>query len=202
MIGHGGRVYGQLDVDCDTSDRAAFKAVADILPKGAVWLTSTLKRTRLTAAALIAAGELGDPKIEVEHDLIEQSFGDWQETLNWDEIHAAKDGIAMAFWDDPANNSPPGGESFADHMARVGAVIGRLTEKYSGRDIIAVSHGGTIRAAIGLAINVSAEHAIRFHITNLSLTRLDHFEDYPTNAWRVTGVNAPPGMVPTRESIP
>lgn len=35
-----GRLYGQTDLACDTSDTAALKALAAILPKGALWVTS------------------------------------------------------------------------------------------------------------------------------------------------------------------
>ncbi len=46
------RMYGSLDEDCDTSDRAVFEGVAAKLPKEALWITSPLKRTKQTAQAL------------------------------------------------------------------------------------------------------------------------------------------------------
>src|ERR1700709_1736250 len=51
-----GRIYGQKDLGCDTSDRVVFDAVAKILPRHAVWYASSLKRTHQTAAAIWAAG--------------------------------------------------------------------------------------------------------------------------------------------------
>ena len=35
-------------------------------------------------------------------------------------------------------------------------LIERLNEKHRGRDIVAVTHGGTIRAALGLALGIPA----------------------------------------------
>ena len=54
-----GRCYGQTDVACDCTDAAAFAALARMLPEDAVWVTSTLKRTHLTATAIVRAGLAG-----------------------------------------------------------------------------------------------------------------------------------------------
>ncbi|HEY6334366.1 MAG TPA: histidine phosphatase family protein, partial [Alphaproteobacteria bacterium] len=48
----GGRIYGQTDIECDVSDRASFAALAARLPRGALWVSSNLKRAYLTAAAI------------------------------------------------------------------------------------------------------------------------------------------------------
>ncbi|MBN8920463.1 MAG: hypothetical protein J0H62_07200, partial [Rhizobiales bacterium] len=60
----GGRIYGQSDLDCDCSDTGKFTAIASDLPRGAVWLTSNLGRTRQTAAAIMAA--MKDPEPEID----------------------------------------------------------------------------------------------------------------------------------------
>src|ERR1700743_2963450 len=51
-----GCIYGQKDLGCDTSDSEVFEAVGKILPRDAVWISSTLKRTHQTADAIWAAG--------------------------------------------------------------------------------------------------------------------------------------------------
>ena len=63
-------------------------------------------------------------------------------------------------------------------------------------EVVAFAHGGPIRAAVGLALGLTPEVALRVFIANLSVTRLDHisFPGTPA-AWRVSAVNAPP--VPT-----
>ena len=52
VVGTTGRVYGQMDVDCDVSDTASFKALAQRVPDAALWMVSPLSRTRRTAAAI------------------------------------------------------------------------------------------------------------------------------------------------------
>ena len=52
VVGHAGRIYGNLDVDCDCSDEALFRALAAGLPREAVWIVTPLARTRATAEAI------------------------------------------------------------------------------------------------------------------------------------------------------
>ena len=52
----GGNIYGQTDIACDTGDTEVFDAVAKVLPRGAVWVASNLKRTHQTAEAIWDAG--------------------------------------------------------------------------------------------------------------------------------------------------
>jgi alpha-ribazole phosphatase len=52
-------------------------------------------------------------------------------------------------------------------------------------DVLIVAHAGTIRAALALALGIEPDHALRFVIDPLSLTRLDRLE----NSWRVVAVN-------------
>ena len=47
-----GRLYGQTDLACDTSDTETFGALAAVLPETAVWVTSHLSRTVDTARAI------------------------------------------------------------------------------------------------------------------------------------------------------
>ena len=64
--------------------------------------------------------------------------------------------------------------------------IHRLVETYSGRDIIAVAHGGTIRAALALALDLDPEAALAFTIENCSITRIDRIDGPGMgHGWRV-----------------
>ncbi len=194
----GRRLYGQQDVPCAAIDTAALGPLAAALPEDAAWVTSHLGRTRETARALITAnGCAAQPA--TEDDLAEQDFGQWQ-GLTWDEIQERHAAASDAFWRDPARTPPPGGESFADVMARAATVIERLTAAHAGGDIVAVAHGGTIRAAVALALGLDPEHGMAVTIDNLSLSRLDHVPGGVLRgrggAWRVVGVNLPSAGVP------
>ncbi|MFQ5774796.1 MAG: histidine phosphatase family protein [Kiloniellaceae bacterium] len=200
VVGHGGRIYGQDDHDCDCSDRDAFRRLAGVLPEDAVWVTSHLRRTRRTADSILAhlRGAAARARL-VEPALAEQHFGAWQ-GLTFDELAARRDGAWHRFWLAPAEEAPPGGESFVDLLGRVSAAIERLSREHAGRDIVAVSHAGTIRAALAVALALAPERALAITIDNCTLTRLDHIHG-PTGShapeadgvWRVRMINAGPG---------
>ena len=187
---HGGRLYGRTDVPADTGESARFAALDRALPEGAVWITSALLRAHQTADAIAAAGH-AVPARAVEPDLDEQDFGAWQ-GLTWDEVASERGGPAHKYWVAPAHVTPPEGESFATVMERVAAAVDRRTARHAGADIVAVAHGGSIRAALALALGLEPERALAFSIDNLSITRIDHV-DGPARggAWRVVAVNLP-----------
>ncbi|MFQ5984009.1 MAG: histidine phosphatase family protein [Alphaproteobacteria bacterium] len=190
VAGRKGRIYGVMDVEADVADEAALSALAGRLPGAALWVTSHLMRAKQTATALAAAGADIETCV-VEPDLAEQDFGSWQ-GLTYAEIDQARGASKSRFWLAPARHTPPGGESFADVAARVTRVVTRLNAAHGGRDIVAVAHGGPIRAALGLALGLDLETALRFSIDHLSLTRLDHIRGADgDDAWRVVAVNRP-----------
>ena len=172
---------GRLDVPADVSDAHIFKVQAARLPKGAAAVTSSRLRARQTFAALVAAGLEADAPT-VAPDLDEQDFGRL-EGRTWGEL--ASDPDLSAFLADSAEAAPPGGESFAAMIARVEGAILRLGPAHTGRDIVAVAHAGTIRAALAVALGLSPAAALRLVIENVSLTRIDAVD----GQWRVLGVN-------------
>ncbi len=180
-----GRFYGRSDVAADYSDTDSLAALAAALPARAIWLASPLSRASGTARALLAAGGRENTRIRAEPDFMEQDFGAWEGRL-YNRIDAE-------FWDDPAGNRPPGGESFVDLVARVGAAIGRWNGDARGRHIVAVAHAGVVRAALAHAMGGAAAEALRFAVDPLSLTRLEHIVEKSgaRTAWSVVSVNRP-----------
>jgi alpha-ribazole phosphatase len=179
----GNRITGRLDLPCDTSDSDWFAALAARLPRNAVLVESGLMRCGQTIGALEAAG-LALPQPIVEPALQEQDFGRWQ-GRTWSDLAALQAPGLAAFWEQPAVIAPPGGESFAAVVERVAAAVATLSAVHAGRDIIAVAHAGSIRAALAVALGIVPEAALAFVIEPLSLTRIDALPA----SWRVAGVN-------------
>lgn len=190
----GGRIYGQTDLDCDCTATDVFSALAQALPDGAVWLTSSLGRTHQTAAAIRAArgeGAGADARPVALAAFAEQHLGDWQ-GMGRTDFHASRAGQRHDHWFGPATERPPNGESFADLCARVREGVREQTASHRGRDIVAVTHGGTIRAALGMALGIDSECALAFTIDNCSITRLDQLGGDADRRWRVVTVNHQP----------
>jgi alpha-ribazole phosphatase len=184
------RIYGQSDVDCDCSSAEVFAALANELPRDAVWLTSNLNRTRQTAAAILAAMNHAAEPVAIA-EFAEQHLGEWQGQVRAD-FFASRDRARYPFWFGPADERPPGGESFADVCTRVAAAIERLNGEYTGRNIVAVAHGGSIRAAIGHSLGLDPDAALAFVVDNCSISRIDRIEK--SGFSRVVTVNHRPWM--------
>ncbi|NQV44625.1 MAG: histidine phosphatase family protein [Rhodospirillales bacterium] len=187
-----GRLYGQEDLDCDISDFPRFQALARHLPKDAMWIVTNLSRTHKTAQGIRDAGISG-PEFVIETDFAEQFFGDWQ-GLTWAEMESLNKTAYEEFWQNPSGNAPPKGESFADLIGRTAPAVEKLTARFTGRDIVCVAHGGSIRAAVAQALDLHHERGLSISIDTLSLTRIDHVEGGVLNGkgkvWRVGGINA------------
>lgn len=180
-------LYGTMDValcpDTLVAEAPTYRALAASLPRPARWVVTPLSRTRRTAEAIFAAGYPW-PALAVEPDLVEQHLGDWQ-GLPHAELPAKLALAPHAFWPLGGEERPPGGESMAEVIARVGLVLERLAVTYPGEDVVIVSHGGAIRAAIAYAIGAGADQALHLSVQNISLTRLERH----AQAWRVVCIN-------------
>jgi alpha-ribazole phosphatase len=184
-------LYGIMDVPlCETSlleQTPMYRALAARLPRPAVWMVTPLSRTRRTAEAIFAAGYPPIPPT-VEPDLIEQSLGEWQ-GLPHAELPALLTLPKHAFWPLAGDERPPGGETMAEVIERVGAALERLAIRYGDQDVVIVSHGGAIRAAVAHCLRIGPDNALHLVVQNLSLTRLESSPD----GWRVVCVNELPG---------
>ena len=189
----GGCIYGQADLACDCGDAHVFRGLGGALPRGAVWVASHLMRTHQTAAAIWAAGLAAPGQLLHERDLAEQHLGDWQ-GMDRAAFFAGRVMAPASYWFGPAEERAPNGESFVDVVARVRRAVERLTERWRGRDIIAVAHGGTIRAALAIALGLEPEGGLAFAIDNCSLTRLDHMQGAGRAGWRIAMVNHQPWL--------
>jgi alpha-ribazole phosphatase len=193
----GGNIYGQTDIACDTSDVEVFEAVAKILPRSAIWVASNLMRTHQTAEAIWAAGFPRPAKMAKEKAFAEQHLGQWQ-GMNRAAFIASRP--AGSHWFADINEPAPGGESFMDLYNRAKGAIDRINAEHAGQDVIAVGHGGTIKAAVGLALGGQVEAGLAFDIDNVSVTRLDHFARPGGSVWRLPFVNQQPWIADPRHA--
>lgn len=184
-------LYGVMDVPlCETSlleQAPMYRALATRLPRPAAWKVTPLSRTRRTAAAIMDAGY---PRVEpkVEPGLIEQSLGEWQ-GLPHAELPARLTLPKHAFWPLAGHERPPGGETLAEVIQRVGAALEKLAIDHLDEEVVIVSHGGAIRAAVAHCLGIGPDNALHLSVQNLSLTRIERLPE----GWRVVCVNELPG---------
>lgn len=120
-------------------------------------ISSDLLRARHSADVLAREW---DCEVETDPRLREMDFGEWDGRA-WDDLEAA-DGERLGAWmADWAAVRAPGGESFADVIARAAAWAAELPR---GETIVAVAHAGSIRALLCHLLDLPPERAFRFRV--------------------------------------
>ena len=149
-----GRLQGQHDIPLNAVGYGQASACGEILrdllgrdgcdPASFDYVASTLVRARKTMELVRAALGLDDTGYRTDARLAELAFGRW-EGLTFAEIkHNPADVQMLATREhDRWGFRPPGGESYADLLARV-----RQWHDTVARDTIVVAHGGVARALI------------------------------------------------------
>lgn len=185
-------LYGIMDVslcpDTLVAQAPQYQALARRLPRPAIWGCTPLSRTRNTARAIFDAGYPEQP-LTIIPGLIEQNLGAYQ-GLPHAALPERLAAPAHPFWPLSATERPEGGESMQDVVDRVGTTMENLATQHQGHDVVIVSHGGAIRAAIAHALQATAQQALHLSIHNISLTRLEYLPE----GWRVVSVNEWPGV--------
>jgi alpha-ribazole phosphatase len=177
---HEKTMVGWRDVPADLSDAATLARLNAHLPQGALLVSSDLIRATATADAL------SDGRIRLPHHpgLRELHFGEW-DGQPWDAVAQSHPALSRAYWEEPGDHAPPGGESWNAAATRVSAATDALIAAHPGRDIIVVAHFGTILTQVQRALGCAAVDVFAHRIDNLSVTRIDR----GPQGWRLGAIN-------------
>ena len=114
--------------------------------------SSPLKRCAILAEAFTNSPK----KVIYDERLMELNFGKW-EGKTWNEIEKSEE--TKHWFNDYLNTPCPGGESYTDLLKRVQNFINNLKKKDSGKNVLIICHGGTIRAFHAIINNVNPQRA-------------------------------------------
>lgn len=174
VIGNNDRCYGNNDVDCDISDKKAFKNLALNLPKNADVYSSHLTRTIKT---LKAAKEQGCifKNHTMDRRLAEQDLGDYT-GMPYHKLYELMNQkkITDKNWLMAINHIPPNGESFKNVCERVQSFIDEVLLSCKYKNLVIFSHGGPIRAAISYVLDYNLKKVIPIEIENTKLTLINY----------------------------
>ena len=153
---HEARFQGHAPVPLDATGRAQAaelaERVAGLGPLRA-FICSPLERARETAA--IVGARIGMTPVE-DARLAETDVGDW-EHRTYAEVGAEDPDALAAFLRTDAKFAFPGGESYADHLARVQEALDELFAAGDERlPALVVCHGGVLRLAVAARGDESA----------------------------------------------
>jgi probable phosphoglycerate mutase len=179
ISGRGGENPGLSDLGREDAHKVA-KALADIGNSGAwshlspisVIVSSPIKRTLDTAHIISNALALG---VEVNENLAEISFGDWDGHTNEEVV--SKWGAEFKEWQGSWTVSPPKGESLEMFDARVQAGRLAILEEHAGKTVAVVSHVMPIRGFIRAAMDAGTAGYWRPQIAPCSITIIRFWGD-------------------------
>lgn len=107
-------------------------------------ITSPLIRCAAFASAV--ARQRAIP-LAFDERIKEMHFGVWEGRTAAQIVSEDSDALTR-FWVDPAAHPPPGGEPFARFQARVLSAWNDIVRKYTGQQVLLVTHGGAIRVML------------------------------------------------------
>jgi broad specificity phosphatase PhoE len=150
----------RLDPGLDELGRRQASALAGVVPSSARVVTSPLRRTRETAAAL------GRP-VEVDDRWIELDYGD----LDGTPLREVPSDVWSAWRADPSW-APPGGESLTELGTRVREACESIAAEAAERDVVVVTHVSPVKAALAWALGVGDEISFRSFVAPASITSI------------------------------
>lgn len=139
-------------------------AYAKVL-KPTVVVSSPIARTRETAA--IIAAKLGI-KVEINDDIAEIAFGDWDGHTNQEVAENWPDQYEQ--WRGDVKISPPGGESLEEFDVRIQNGLAYILEKYEGQTVVVVSHVMPIRGFLKSAMQAGWPSYWRISVAPCSMS--------------------------------
>jgi alpha-ribazole phosphatase len=165
-----GRCYGRLDVGLSPTGLASAERLAESLRP--VQLDAVYVSPRLRAVQ--TANALGGSRI-VDDRLRELDFGQF-EGRTYDEIEREQPEFFRSWMKTPTLVQFPGGESYAELRERVAAAVDEIVAANNERTIALVSHGGVIRAALAVALDLADDRAFALDVGYARVSVVDWFD--------------------------
>jgi 2,3-bisphosphoglycerate-dependent phosphoglycerate mutase len=106
--------------------------------------------------------------------------------MNYEEIILKYGNLFLQFYtENDAALTHYGVESFASIKQRIKNILDEITERYTNKNVLMISHLDPIKAAISILLDLKPESLYRWHIRNASLTILKNDE----KVYSLAGVN-------------
>ena len=166
-----GEYLGRADVELNARGMAQADALAGVLPRADVVVSSPLRRARQTAAALSASVEIDDRWIELDYGPLDRRpVGHVPTELS-------------ERWRRDADFAPAGVETLSALSARVHEACDDLMLRAQASVVVVVTHVSPIKAALAWALGVSPSVADRLFVEDAGVSRIDIDGDRRVVRW-------------------
>ena len=177
-----GRWQGQANPPLSARGREQSRVLAEHFPDVDVRrvVSSDLVRARETATPF---AERFGVELEIDPALREMDVGSWSGRTR-EEIAEAEPGALERYYEGAVGWT--GGETFEEHELRCAAVTQELVSLDTDGVVVAVTHGGTLRAILRTLLEIP--HEERWRISGPSHTTISHLTSSP-HGWRLVTFN-------------
>jgi broad specificity phosphatase PhoE len=166
------RVFGgRIDMELSPFGHEQANATAKYLqrfPFDAIY-ASPMKRVGQTLRRLV---ELQNRNPVILPGLREVDFGDWT-GLSWDQVNEQFQTSAFAWLENLEHGRINGAESATHFRERVEACLKQVLHEQPGRNVAVVCHGGVIRMALSILLDLPLKKTSGFDIEYASVTIVD-----------------------------
>jgi broad specificity phosphatase PhoE len=166
-----GLLLGRADPPLTERGEAQARALAAVLPRPDLVVSSPLRRAVATATEL-------DSPVTVDERWTELDYGELEGLAPG----MVPDGVWRRWRGDPAF-VPPGGESLEELGRRVRAACVELAPLAAESVVVVVSHVSPIKAAIAWALACGDDVTWRLYVEDASVTRIDLEPSGPVLRW-------------------
>jgi broad specificity phosphatase PhoE len=161
---------GRIDMNLSDLGHQQALALARHLESRRVDATyaSPMKRVQQTLAPFVKNGH---PQPHIVDALREVDFGDWTGMV-WEQVEG-RFGVSPYEWLVELEHARmPNAETGAQLCTRVGAVLRRILETHAGQTVAIFCHGGVIRAALSVLVELPLVKTAAFDVGYASLTEV------------------------------
>ncbi|MGE5632515.1 MAG: histidine phosphatase family protein [Caulobacteraceae bacterium] len=172
------KVQGRTDIELSETGVRQAKLLARRLSGEAIDViySSSLKRALKTAETI--AEYKKECRINKSEKYQEICLGPW-EGMTINDIKEQYSEHFRIYREDPANFLLPGAETFLELSERTYSSIMDIVRQHHGKNILLVSHGTAIKAAIIRILDLDIKNYTKFRIDNASITTISFNEGVP-----------------------
>lgn len=136
--------------------------------------SSDLMRSVQTAERIVENNQL---QINKDERLREISFGEW-EGMSYQEMQTKNPHLLESWMNDPANISPPSGETLIQFAERVKPAMDEMKIQHEDQTVLMVTHGGVIRVLLCLSLGIDLNRHMQFESATGSVSELSFYKEH------------------------
>ncbi len=133
-----------------------------------VVVSSPMRRCREFAEQLAGQRNIA---CHLNSDLREMDFGCW-DGQSAEAIYKVSPELLTAFWENPAQFSPPDGEPWAEFSARVRSAWHELLLTFPGQHLLVVGHAGVQRLILAEVLGLGPSAVLRIDMPHAARSRI------------------------------